>query len=140
MAKKKELKEDPTTDEISWRCTDCLFGKITKFLQDGREPARTVFFEKIGYFVVSWRALKGEGLWSRPILEVMQESSVSSIQELKDIPTAIEKEGPDNPACNNNKFILKLFLNKCENMNFSAIHDVKRVMNRVDWRSTESTE
>lgn len=35
---------------------------------------------------------------------------------------------------------MKQLLNKCKNMNFRAIHDVKRVMNRVDRRSSESTE
>lgn len=48
LAKKMKLKHDPNTKEISVRCTDFLFGKMIKFLPDGRKRARAVFSRRFG--------------------------------------------------------------------------------------------
>lgn len=96
------------------------------------------FSRRLG--LASWRPWKEENIGSTSIVELLHESSFSCIEELKDAPTTIEILGPDNTVYDNNKFILKPFLNKSRNMNFSDLHDVELMMNRDDGRSTECTK
>lgn len=107
VARKRELKHEPTTDKISLQCTDHLFDKIHRSFFTMVGSKMKLCSQKMGWLLVSWIALKTDDLWDRPVLGLMHEASFFWGHEARHILAINEKQLSHNPAYHINKFIPK---------------------------------
>lgn len=83
-----------------------------------------------------WRRWQMEPTYARAVVQVL----LSCIKELKFIPKYHKNPKLRQPACDDINIILKPLLNKDRSMNYSAIQDVKDVMESATGQSTERTD
>lgn len=125
-SKKRIYDENPTEDEISQRCVDLLYGKVTQQLHAGRDRSRTQFFSDIGYVLFPWTdsSIVRELCAPKMTLAWAYPESSSTVLSISDVPNTYTTSSEHYRSRYDNDIILGNFLKKAQNMIVIIQHGV----------------
>lgn len=87
--KKNNMNNEPRSKHVAIRFVDRLYKIITVHLQNGRERARTNFFDELGYFFVRWTSHSVPIDIEPPTVASAYTGSVTAIVQLSAVPATL---------------------------------------------------
>lgn len=124
-SKKRMSDSRPTDGEISLRCIERIYKKVTSHLHTGRERGRTSFFDELGYTMVSWNDHSVPTYIETPKLSWAYPNTMQRVSKISLVPeTFVSTEGTHHQDILKNTTILAEFLKKCGNMILVVEHGV----------------
>lgn len=126
LPKKRCSDDRPTDDEISQRCVDLLYGKVTPQLHAGRDRSRTQFFSDIGYVLFPWTENSAVCELHTPTLKLTwaYPGTTSTVSKIAEVPITQTRTGEISPEVSDNSTILGNFLKKAQDMIVIIEHGV----------------
>lgn len=125
IAKKKKKDDRPTAEEVSVRCVDRLYKRITSHLHMGRDRARNLFFDEIGYAMVPWSAHSIPDEIEPPNLSWAFPDTDMSVTKMVNVPLSLLPDNVIHPSGgHDNNAVLGSFLKRCLDMIVVVEHGV----------------
>lgn len=126
QSKKRANDANPSDDDISLRCVDRLYRKVTSYLHGGRDRGRATFFDELGYVLVSWVEHSVPIHIKNPILEWAHPNAAVAISNISSVPQTFV---PHSTECfrsgYDNGVLLSDFLKKSLDMVLFVEHGVQ---------------
>lgn len=115
---------EPTDDDVALRCTHRLYTKITGYMHDGRERARSHFFECLGYALGDWNTFVVSNEIDRPKVRWAHADATNSVTSILNVPETAQR-GVHEGTVIDNMPLVSPFLKNCRDMNVTVEHGVR---------------
>lgn len=132
--RKGEHDNSPSNEDVALTCADKLYKKATFLLHQGRERARNLFFECLGYALTEWELSSVPMMTRRPVLSWRDPIAPLQTVRLEQVP--LNKPGVDGKRAST----FRKFLKTCTPFVLCIEHDVDIVRDRSASESVGSDE